>query len=82
MTVVARFKLESLSDAGSDTVQATFRAHVGKGSEDFCKYTPWGELKMGITKGAKALDQLVAGFVYELAFNPVDLSEANSAVKL
>lgn len=82
MTVTARFKLNAIVDQGGDHVTASFGAHVGKGSEDFAKYTPWGELKMGITKGANALKMLEVGKVYDLAFNEADLTENNAAVKV
>ena len=81
MTVTARFKLTSLVDYNSDSVQATFQAHTGKGSEDFQKYTPSGEIKMMLTKGCNALKMFTVGAVYDLAFNEAVLAEAGAAVK-
>lgn len=62
--------------AVADDVNAEvlFRAvYAGDGSENdtFNKYTPWGELKMGITN-PEALASLEIGKSYYLDFTPVE----------
>ena len=71
MTVIARFKVESLNPCSDDHVIVKLRAHTGPGSEDFAKYTPWGEMSMGITKGSKALEELQVDKLYEVSFKEV-----------
>lgn len=76
MNVRAKFKCEEIKhnfEPKPDDVSAniTFRAVYGDGKEnkDWSKYTPWGELKMGITNPA-AIAAFEQGKEYYLDFTP------------
>ena len=68
MSVKARFICRNVEKTGNDDFIVRFDAHTGPGSEDFAKYTPWGQITMGLNKDAKAASLFEANKVYTLTF--------------
>lgn len=69
MKVLGKFKCEAVTPTGTgEDAVVTLRAHTGPGSEDFAKYTPWGDIRFGLSGGTRATQAFVPGKVYDVTF--------------
>ena len=72
MIVQAKFKCDGTETSQSGDTVVNMSAFTGPGSEDFSKYTPWGQLKFGLSAGVKAAEFFEAGQVYTLDFKKAE----------
>ena len=71
MTVQAKFKVVALMPSGPNDTILSMQACTDEGSRDFAKYTPWGELRMGIHNDAPALKEFELYKEYTLTFTRI-----------
>lgn len=68
----AKFKVNSVEEiVGSQTVNASPVTSSCDENRSFHKYTPWGDLKINITKETPAYGQLEPGQEFYLDFTPI-----------
>lgn len=57
---------------GSGDKKITLVADIGPGSEDFTKYTPWGDIRFGITKEATTAQRtFLVGKRFKVTFEEI-----------
>lgn len=71
MKVKAKFKCASITEFEGGGKEVKLTAAIGKGNEDFSKYTPSGELRMLITPETTAHTYFKPGSVYSLLIEEV-----------
>lgn len=64
--IKAKFKCASITEFEGGNKEVKFTAAVGKGNEDFSKYTPSGDFRMFITPETTASTYFKVGATYSL----------------
>lgn len=74
-TVEARFTVDSVTEPSTTNgdVAVSMSAIAGAGSEDFTKYTPWGNIRFGLSGDAvNAKRAFTPGQAFRVIFEPIE----------